>query len=405
MSLDEAMTVAERKKKLLAIKNKANKDAKRNILVFAEEAPNPYFLRRPTGIMQLDVDLGGGFPAGGVSYISGPDNAGKTWLLYKTFAMHQRIYGPNACIAYAPVEGACDFFFMRKCGYKVAIPMENIEQHQAHRKARGVPSLTKAEVKELSTGIGELLLIQAPTMEDLLNEVLNLAAQKVCHIIGVDSISAACPSAEAMLNDFSDFPQQGAQATLLKRFFQHYYPIVSGVNGINETTLMFTNQVITNRAKSEAPTYMAKYMKDWKPAGSSAAKHGKLIDLVLQSGAKEKEKGGEKLVIGKDVKWEIIKGKAGTHDHITGELSFLYEDDAWHANAKTIIMAGLRHGAIIERSGKLTVIQPETGTAIHGAENIANFETLVGMIRSDQEFELLLRRETLAAAKISCSYK
>ena len=59
------MAPAERHKRLLALKQQANKDAERpNLLVFADEIASPNFLRRPTGIAQIDIDLGGGWPAG-----------------------------------------------------------------------------------------------------------------------------------------------------------------------------------------------------------------------------------------------------------------------------------------------------------------------------------------------------
>lgn len=332
-------------------------------------------------------------------------NSGKTYLLFKTYAMHQRLYGKNACIVHAPVEGPCDYFFMRHCGYKVAIPMENIEQHQDHRRTRGVPLLTKEEVKELATGIGDFVLLMGANMEETLNQILSFTQEKIFHIVGVDSVSALCPSAEATIHDLSDFPQQGAHATLMKRFFQHYYSLVSGVGGINETTLLFTNQVITNRAKSEAPSYMAKYMKDWKPAGSAAAKHGKLIDVVIQSGSKEKEgRGGEKICVGKEVKWELLKGKAGTHDNLTGEFSYLYDQNCWELNAQNIITTGLSLGAVVEKGGMLSLIRPETGEPMAPLVNLPNFSAFVDALVHDKKLELMARYEILQAAKLACSY-
>lgn len=65
--------VSERKKELRALINKINKEYDRPLISYANEVPNPYFMRYPTGCMQLDIDLGGGFPAGGMSTITGPD--------------------------------------------------------------------------------------------------------------------------------------------------------------------------------------------------------------------------------------------------------------------------------------------------------------------------------------------
>ena len=67
-----------------AMNTKGTKDKEAVLrVVRADEAPNPYFLRRPVGPIDMDIHLGGGFPAGGCCMVSGPDNAGKTWLVLK----------------------------------------------------------------------------------------------------------------------------------------------------------------------------------------------------------------------------------------------------------------------------------------------------------------------------------
>lgn len=419
-SLNE-MSPADRRRKLQTLMNRANKDIGRpNLLVFAEQMASPYFLRRPTGITQLDVDLGGGWPAGTVNYLSGPENAGKTWLLFKTYAMHQRLYGVNSSIAHGQIEGAFDYFFLRKAGYKVAIPMNVIEEHQEHRRARKVPLMTKAEVKDMNTGIGEFMLIVPSTMEELTDWTLEIVQSGLSHIIGVDSITAAMPSAEAMLATFGDYPQQGAHATLMKRFLQHYYPLASGTRGLNETTLIFINQVVYNRDKGAAPAHMQKYLKDWKPAGAPAAKHGKSIDLMIWSG--EKLRGNAKKgkaatdtvaatqdekapILGKEMQWQIAKGKAGTHDNIFGSQSVYYIEDSITQNLKSVMSAGVKYGVLREKEGKYTLLNATTMEHVPGLEGVEGYDIFMDLMRADKDVEIAVRREILAGAKIECRYK
>lgn len=410
-----AMTPAERHKQLLALKQRANKDAERpNLLVFADEISSPNFLRRPTGIAQIDIDLGGGWPAGTVNYLSGPENAGKTWLLFKTYAMHQRLYGPHASIVHAQIEGPFDYFFLRNTvGYKIAIPPNLIDEHQEHRKARKVPLLTKAEVKELGTGIGEFMMILPTTMEELIDWMLDITARGLAHIIGVDSIAAAEPSAEACLDTVTKSPQQGAHATLMKRFLQHFYPLVSGSRGLNETTLIFINQVIHNRDKANAVPFMQKFIKDWKPAGSPAAKHGKTLDLLVWEGAKIREKGtkkgedGEdtkKAVIGKEFNWEMVKGKLGTHNHIFGKSDFFFTEDPSTQNLKSVMMAGMKYGVLKEEKGKWSLLNATLGTPIEGLHGVESFDIFMELMRQDKDLEFMVRREILAGAGVACRY-
>lgn len=399
-------SAAERRAKVQALMAKINKTAKHKVIAFANEVPNSYFLRRPCGITQLDIDTGGGLPAGGLSYISGPENAGKSFLLFKYFAMHQRLYGESATIAYAPTEGGIDYWFMRKCGVIVSIPDANIEQQNEYRVSRGLPKFTKEEIKELKQQVGTFTPVIATSTEELLDTVLMLVDSKLYGIVAVDSISAAIPEAEAKLESLEDNPQQAANASLLTRFLLHYFPMTAGIEGVNETTLIFTAQVRSNRKKQEAVAFMQKFIKDWTPTGAWAARHGKLLDVVIWGGAKDKDNSsveGKKIVVGKELNWEISKGKAGTHDGITGQVDFTYANLT--DDLRSIVTAGIKYGCIVEKNGKMALLRPETGEVSNILSNIPGQEAFISAMKNDSVLEFSVRREVLAAAGIQCNYR
>lgn len=398
-----SMSPVDKKRALQAFMNSANKRAKgKKVIAYAEEVPNTFLLRRPSGIMQLDIDLGGGLPAGGLSYISGPDNAGKTLLLWKFFAMQQRLYGNACCLGYAPTEAAPDYFFARKCGVKVAIPDEMIEMKNQQRKELGLAPFTKEERKELKTQIGEFVIFRGATAETLFDNVLDGVERNIFNILAVDSVSAIIPSAEAKLESVGDFGQQGSQATLITKFMNKYCPMTTGLNGMNETSVVFTAQVRANRKKSELPSYMAKWEQEWATTGAFSGRHIKLIDLTVWSGSFDKEKDAKtdkKHVVGKTLNWKLTKGKAGTHDGITGDVDIVYDHIADDLNLSTLLAPGIRYGAITEREGLITV------AGIDKLKGIAGPERLAEKLKEDPELEMDVRRRILAAAKVECIYR
>jgi len=321
------------KKKLLAQKAAAiNKSFKKTVIATADKVKNPYFLRHPTGIMELDVDLAGGFPAG-VSYISGPDGAGKSHLLYRTMAMHQRLYGEKAAIALAAVEAPIDHFFLRKLGVIIAVPDEVIEEKNEWRKSRGLPGFTKDEVKELKRQVGTFWDITGATMEQTLMAVIEILSDETLRqadnqfgIIGIDSVNALIPKSW-MEADLDEEARRAAHASCITRFFAQYYPLSTSLEGdAMHTSIIFTQQVRANAAKANAQAHIAKWLPDYAPApGAYAAKHGKLIDIMIWPGQKKKEAndtGGKKETVQKTLGWELLKGKAGTHEGKTGEVAF-----------------------------------------------------------------------------------
>jgi len=407
-------TLAELRRKRRAVIDKINKGAKYKLLDSSENVPNPFQLRRPSGIMQFDIDTGGVLPAGGICYLSGPDGAGKTWMLYNYFAMNQKIHGEASNILYAPVEFLPDYKFMRQVGCVVPIPDRMLDEIDRDRVNRRLPKLTKQERAELKRKVGEIDILRTYTAEELLDKLLIAYASNVYQIIAVDSISVLQASAEAALDTLADNPQQAANAALLTRFMQRYHPLTLGLNDeLVETTAIFTAQVRANRRKTELPSYMAKWEKDWATTGGAhAMKHGKLIDAQIWSEGKDKEATGpdkSKRVVGKTIKWNLVKGKAGTHDNISGEYTYRYSAPGDHI--PSLITTGIQYGVVVEHDGLLTFQDKRTGDPLPTAagtllKDLAGLQGLRDLLAAEPDAEFVIRREILAAAGVmTCLYK
>lgn len=404
VSNDEA-TAAERKRTIANLVNSINKDKKYTVIAHADDVVNPYFLRRPSGIMQLDIDTGGGLPAGSVSMISGPDNAGKTFLLYKYCAQQQRLYGGNCAIALAPVEGAPDYFFMRKCGFMVAIPDAMIEERNVKRKERGLPVFTKEERAELRRQTGTVIILAGKDGEDLLDAVHESVRSNVFNVIGIDSISALLPAAAAKQETLHDQGQRASHASMVTNFFQRLYPFFLGMWGRNDTTILCTQQVRANAAKANAMPHLQKYIRDWAPAGAYAAKHGKMIDLLVWNGEKirgkaSKEESAE--VLGKWINWETVKGKSGTHDNIRGDVAFYYDNLTYDLH--DIVTTGIRYKAIVEQNGYLSLVRALTGELFDGWDKLAGVDRFAAKMAESIQNEMFVRQEVLAHANVECAF-
>jgi RecA/RadA recombinase len=405
------MTPAQKKQALRSLMNKVNNKAKHTVMAFADDVQNPYFLRRPSGILQLDIDTGGGIPAGGLSMISGPDNAGKTYVMFKYMAMHQRLYGNDSILGYAPTEMAPDYWFMRDCGMKVSIPEPMIEERQEQRKFMGLPPFTKEERAALREQIGEFIILTGHTAEDLFDVTFASVKDNIFGIIGIDSFTMAAPEALMNLGTFHDNPQMAASAGLTTKFLTKFSQYMLGVDGRNNTTVIGTQQVRTNPQLKTAPAHIAKYLPAYAPAGGYATKHGKMLDILLMPGDKFREKGKKDAdgkqergaIIGKSIKWRLIKGKAGTHDNIEGEADFDYEikgvDEFSH-----LLVSGMALGGIIEENGKLSLVKYTSGE-IHPEFKGLGRDSFFNKMTSSLDLELAVRYELLGHAGIECAYR
>lgn len=399
-SKDRERIILERDEQISALINTHNKNGYVAIEI-ADKVANPYILRRPTNIIELDIDLGGGFPAGGVSMISGVDNSGKTWLLFKTMAMQQRIYGNDCRLAYAMSEGAFPFDQAINAGMKIAIPDSIIHQWNQWRALRGIPPYTDEEVANFKQQIGQLHIFRGSTGEEILGLILKAVATKAYSVIGCDSLNGLLPGADAS-KDLDQSTKKAAHAFMIDNFFRHYIPMTTGLNGINETTLIFTQQVRANQERAFAPSYKQAYIKPYVVAGSYAAKHYKLIDLVIDDRPLRKGEREDRHVVGKIISWYLDKAKAGTHDNKSGEVAYYYglhgTDDVGE-----LIASAIKRGILQQRGAQWVVVRPDT-LEVREEFTAPNQKMLRKMLEVDQAFEMALRFEVLTAAGVKCLY-
>jgi len=396
-----------RAKNVNAVINKINTTAKRTMITYADQMVSMSHIRRPSGIMQLDIDCGGGLMAGKFHTLTGPNQSGKTTLLYKYCAMYQKLFGEEAKIAYAPIEeGGIDYFRVRRMGWKVAVPIQVIEAEQYRRAEIGIPLLTNEEIADLRKGVGENIQIQIGTEEEILDTVETLLKTNYFGIIWIDSVEALMPGTEAELNTLENNPQQAAHARIFTRFMQHYGPISNSQDMPHQTTLIATCQMRSNRKKAEVQSHLARYLPDVTGTNVNSIKHWRQLDIELSSGGKlsDKKKETSSDAYGKVLKWKIAKGRGETHDNITGEADYYYDYPTHTKDQEDLVVTGMKYGVIRETNGMLTLIN-SNGYPDEYLHEVPNVSVLASELSSNFELELKVRRQILNAAGKHCVYR
>lgn len=380
----------ERKRALATLVNKLDGN-----LISANQLSNVYALRRPSGIVELDVALGGGFPAGGACMISGVYNAGKSWLMFRTMAMQQQLYGQSFMGALHIAETQLPYDQMRQAGIRVGVPDSVIRQYIQRDVELGLPEWSAEKIASWKEQIGHIEIIGGGTGEHVLQSVLECVKANVFNIIGVDSISSLMPQRDAD-KDMDDEAARAARAIMMGKFWDKYVPHVN--RGVNLTSLLFTQQV----RQSDSI-----YGLDWKVTGGEATKHYKLIDILMYPGAQIKRTiQGKEYTIGKKTNFRTIKGKAGTHDNIKGEFSWYYPEffpGSVDVHGDLIVYA-MQQGILVRTNKGLQLMNAlthEPVEAIYAPTDQAMKECL----QADFDFELEFRRHVMAAAGLQCLYR
>lgn len=322
------------------------------IIQRGRDIQNRFDLRRPCGIPRLDIKTGGGLPAGGLSQVDGPDGVGKNYLVNRYFATGQHLYGDDFRAFMVCLEYPFDKKFAIKCGFKVPMSEYEIDVEQRAREKEGLEPYTKEEIEDMITAPGEFVVLRAPEAEAVLGATVKLIESNSFQIGAIDSWDSMLTAAEAdaELDEDARIARPATVQTQWMKKVQgalqprqrcrecfafplepkkHAHGVTysckcgwkSGKKTGNpileekETTIIGIRQVRANMKGGL-------YSRAWKVGGSHALKHGKLIDISLRQGEYIKEKSNVK--IGKEVHWEITKGKAGVHEGGAGTYKFYF---------------------------------------------------------------------------------
>jgi KaiC/GvpD/RAD55 family RecA-like ATPase len=343
------MSLEERRARINKLLAASEKTYGAGCVQVASQTNMSYLLRRPTGIMSLDLALAGGFPASAPSVIVGPDGAGKDYLLWRTAAETQRIYGDDFCMAVYFTEFRPDKRYMKDfCGLQIAFSEEELLELDQARHSKKLPGLTADELDHYRRQIGEFISIVGISADQGFDQLFEFLDANICQIIAVNSIGFLQTEAKESVDSFEEFAQRSSEATLLSKALPKFAMYLN--RGSNETSLLLLNQVRSNDTPKRAMPGRPVLDRDqYKTAANAwALKHGKAIELMIHNAAKIYDHDDKSVVLGRKKQWELTKGKLGTHEGLKGEFNYYYGEGADIAG--DLIATAVQLG-VIEMSG------------------------------------------------------
>jgi len=353
----------------------------------ANEYTMPWMVKRlPTGLIDLDIALSGGLPAGGMSFFTGKQGVGKNWLANQVIREHQLRHGENTSIAVVNTEMAYDKIFARDCGVQVALsPIEIAELNSQTERASG-EGLSKEEISELREQVGFFHTSLPTTAEESLSIAIDLIASREFDIVLIDSFGSLLTEHDDE-NDLSSSQRVGGAAMLNTRFARkmNYAMAPDAEGNPNLTCVIGINQVRDNTNRTN------KYSPRTIEGGGWALKHARWVTVQMSPVSKIKGTTGGK--IGKTIRWEITKQKAGGHEGASSSYDFYYSLTGINRAEHSVKVASDHD--VVERSGAW---YSYAGEKIgQGVTNAGRYVIANGLLEEIEE-------RTLAVAGVKCSY-
>jgi RecA/RadA recombinase len=329
------------------------KQASKYVLPFATK-------RLSTGLLNLDVALRGGFPAGGISQIVGPKNAGKTYLVWQVIRQMQFWKGEDCKVLLAMTEMRADRTQARSAGVEISLGDDDIEALNAARVEQGVPKFTKEEEKILRKEVGTILETHGDSAEDLFDVVLRAVDDNVFDLIVIDSFGSIMSKAEAESESLNEKTYGGAAKPITEflRKLCSRLTMDDAEGKARDVCIIGINQVRDAIGQANV---------EFRSTGGRALEHAKFVDLFVSSG---KQLGFEDQIYtsdgtkkrfvqtGKEVNWHIQKGKAGIHEGARGSYFFDFATGSANFYLDTLV-AGVRHGVVEAAGAWLGIPNPE----------------------------------------------
>ena len=284
------------------------------------DVATPYGTRLSTGILSLDLKLKGGFPAGTMVQLFGPEGSGKDYLSNLTMAQVQKKHGDKANLFWLSFGYKPDKDFMRMAGVQIPYTDEELAE-----KGYDPKKVTDAELADIGgLRVGNILYLDADfaaasehPAETLLSAAIRCVKSNKFQL-GVINELGSGETRDNVVKELHEEAKIATWASLMSDFCRKYYTALRqpDENGSpNQTCIMMINPV---RANMDARS--ARFNK-FTQGGGYALKHAKVIDIHIRSGASLKQSGK---LVGKEIKWKVSKGKHGISEGAEGEYQFYF---------------------------------------------------------------------------------
>lgn len=389
---------------------------------YASQLSTPYYLRRPTGILGLDIATGGGFHAGGHSEIHGAESVGKTGLAFRTAGMVQKNYGADANILIVSTEIRTDKTYARKNGFRVAYSENEIEHYESMRKKRSLRKFNQEELADLTGETGQVITVTGSTGEKALEVAYEALAAGMFQLLIIESLGALM-SADQEAGEIGD-RTYGGSSVMLTSFMNKVYPLFIMDRLIEEgegkarkivgRKMLETTVIGINQARAEIGG-SPRGPKTHAAAGAFAWKHAQLLSIELSKSQQIKGSASGP-PIGREVKWKVIKGKAGTHDgksgtydyyHMPGDDPVFWKDillngSTWGVDCVTEMVTTAADLNVIERSGSWYNWADEYGELIARGQGAA---AMADVLVNEDEMRDLLVDKCYEAAGLQVKFR
>lgn len=381
-------------------------------LVSASDYTLPFLTKRlPTGLLTLDTELKGGFPAGGLSQIAGPASSGKNYLVWSIIRLLQYFLGEKMKVLFAMTEMRVDRSQGKRAGVRVAYNDADIVAMNEARVKQNLPAFTAEEIVALKDQVGAIHELHGLSAEDLYDAILIAVEADAYHLIVIDSFGNIMSAAEAETASLGEQTWGGSSGVNTK-FCHKLTALLTMMNEYGqsrETCIIGLNQVRDDMKNPD----------QFRNPGGRALAHATFVNLSVQSGKflSIQENvwapgGGQKTNYdrwAKEVNWQIRKGKAGIHEGASGTYLFDFRIDQADFYADTMI-AGVENGVIIQNGAYLGIPNPAGGWLLYeqGREKFKQAlidDSIAKAQAGDQNtFMNLIRNQVFLSKGITISY-
>lgn len=351
----------------------------------SEEYSMPWIMKRlPTGILDLDIALQGGLPAGGLSFLIGKQGVGKSWMANQIIREQQLLYGDACSVAWVSTEMAYDKLQGQSCGVAVPLSNKELQKIKDDYEAAG-DELPEDIAEDMQRKVGHFLTVPPSTAEESLDMALSLVRSRAFQVVVIDSFGSMLTNLEKD-KDLDEANRVGGAALLNTSFARKLNEALSvDKNGDpNLTCVIGINQVRDNMNRAN------KYSPEIIETGGWALKHARWVTVQM---AKSKLRDGTDRV-GSTVRWEITKQKAGGHEGAKGDFDFFYSKGGIDYPLHTLQVAA--DYGVVQRSGSWFS---------YGDTKLGQGAPKAAAAMVDHGLMDEIRDETLKAAGIKCRYK